>query len=289
MRVGHVRVTAGSRRTSERADRRPHPAAAGCPAGGSTRSRIRRQPPPPAPRVTSETNRISAGVTREPRCDVRVARRGLLGTDRRVEEPGDERRQVAVDGGPEEPTLRELAARRVDRDAMPGVPPPSHRDGHVRIDVAAERAGPVALLPDQSLQTLEASRLAIAIHQPQHVRLERPLRFSGVSSRHSGDRPASPARLVVGGVLVGQALQAPGGSCPFRRAHGTSLATTSARTGTATSWTNAIGVVVPSMSRSTTRTSRPERIDGHMPPADGGMYAGPKQSGWKFWSTPVFV
>src|SRR3954468_6443181 len=94
----------------------------------------------------------------------------LLGAGPGVMEALEIRGEVAMVGVPEEELLRVYAAGREDAQPAALVPPGLQRGRDVRIDVAADLALRVPLVPDQPLEELEAGRLAVTLHQPAGIR-----------------------------------------------------------------------------------------------------------------------
>jgi AGZA family xanthine/uracil permease-like MFS transporter len=122
--------------------------------------------------------------------DRRVAGRRLLGAGGGVEVRRQVRGQVAAIRVRIDQPLRRDRARRVAGDRHAGGAPRHERRPDVGVQLAAQRAGQVAVVPDQALQRLEPGRLAIARHQ-------RPRVGDQIGRRH----------LAIGGPLGGQRRQ----------------------------------------------------------------------------------
>ena len=134
-------------------------------------------------------------------------------------------------GGPEQPALRELAARRVDRRRDAGAPPPANRGGHVGIHLAAKLSGPGSpasqIRPCSSLSPgdLRSRSISHSAYAASDSRRRQP----ASSSRHGGHRVAArdgPRRAP-----AARRRSDLGDTRPTRRARGTNAATRCAREG----------------------------------------------------------
>src|SRR5436305_4820812 len=94
----------------------------------------------------------------------------LLGAGPGVVETFKEGSEVAMIGVPEEELLRVYAAGGEDAQAPALLVPGFQRGRDVRVDVAADLALRVPLVPDQPLKKLEPGRLTVPLHQPAGVR-----------------------------------------------------------------------------------------------------------------------
>src|SRR2546422_1659781 len=108
---------------------------------------------------------------------------------RRIEVTGQERREITCRGVREKIALRLDAAGGKDRDRLARAVPPLERRAYIGIDCAfaPEPARALSVFTDPALQTLQARRFAIAIHQPIDIgfgipgrKIRRRRQFRGV-------------------------------------------------------------------------------------------------------------
>src|SRR5689334_7870551 len=89
------------------------------------------------------------------RCDYMVGCLVELAADPRIEEAGEERREIAMRRMSEDQALRLHRAGRIDVESDAGLMPAAQAGCGVGIDVADQFASGKTVLPDQSLQGLQ--------------------------------------------------------------------------------------------------------------------------------------
>ena len=184
-------------------------------------------------------------------------------------------------------SLRELAARRVDRHVEARLPPSRKGPRDVGKDLSFQHACAVALLPDLTLKHLQSRRLSVTIHQPLDVGRDRDRSGLGLEIGRS-------RRLLAPGHISRPLLAQTTDRLPQRagvQGIPQVLAKVRARE-------RKQDIVDERDRRRRTLDVQHDRLDAALAEPDahraaartaGGTYIGPKHSGWNPRSTPLLV